>query len=194
VGRARSGTTLLQTMLDAHPSVIIPGESCVLMHLKNKYFHCRNWNNAIVDRFLADIHKDRKLHHFWKLDTDKIREKIYRIPESQRSFVLLCKLIYLSYPSLFDTKKVTLIGDKNPIYTLFIKDLIELFPDAKFIHLVRDFRANIVSNRESFSLKKNPTISQAWVYHKKKFDAVKAQDPDRFIKQRYEDFLNHTVK
>lgn len=187
VGRARSGTTLLQTMLDAHPSIIIPGESCILMHLKNKYFHCSHWSNATVDLFLNDILHEKKLKLFWNLDLQKIREQIFLIPEPSRNFMLLCKILYLNYPSIFKHDGVSLIGDKNPIYTLFIKDLLELFPTAKFIHLVRDYRANIVSNKEAFSLKDIATLAHAWKYHNKKVESARNTYSERFLLVRYED-------
>ena len=187
VGRARSGTTLLQTMLDAHPSVIVPGESCILMYLKNKYYRQRDWSNQQVDLFLSDVLKEKKLYRFWKLDINGIKEQIYAIPETARNFTLLCKLIYVNYPSLFGHTKVKIIGDKNPIYTLFIEDLIELFPDAKFIHIIRDFRDNIVSNREAFSLKNCAALAHAWKYHNAKVENAKLNYPERFIMLRYED-------
>lgn len=193
VGRARSGTTLLQTMLDAHPSVIIPSESSVLMNLKNKYYTCENWNNKKTDDFLNDIFKDRKLNQFWKLDKNKIKDQLYQIPESSRNYVLFCKIIYLNYSSLFGQKSIKLIGDKNPNYTLFIKDLIELFPEAKFIHIVRDYRANIASNRAIFSIKNIAVLAHSWKYHNLKIDAAKAEYPDRFTLLRYEDLVVNPV-
>lgn len=193
VGRARSGTTLLQTILDAHPSVIIPSESCVLMHLKNKYFRCSNWSNKTVDVFLNDILKERKLKLFWNLDIEKIKKQIHPIPESARSFVLLCKIVYTNYSSVFEQKDITLIGDKNPIYTLFIKDLIELFPEAKFIHIVRDFRANIVSNREVFSIKNIAVLAHSWKYHNKKVEVAKLRYPNKFLMLKYEDLAVNPV-
>ncbi|MCD6018321.1 MAG: sulfotransferase [Bacteroidetes bacterium] len=186
VGRARSGTTLLQTMLDAHPSVIVPSESCVLMHLKSKYFHNSDWSNSKVDTFLTDIFEEKKLKRFWAIDIEKIRQQIYEIPKALRNFTLLCKIVYINFHSLFGQDKISLIGDKNPIYTIFLNDLLELFPEAKFIHIIRDYRANVVSNREAFSLKNIATLAHAWKYHNQKVEKFKALHAERFLELKYE--------
>ncbi|MBP8033101.1 MAG: sulfotransferase [Bacteroidia bacterium] len=194
VGRARSGTTLLQTMLDAHPSIIVPGESCVLMHLKNKYFKYKIWNNTMVDVFLKDLFQERKLNQFWNLNIEKIRTQIYQIPSDKRTFPLLMKIIYINYPSIFEQNKIKQIGDKNPIYTLFIKELIEIYPEAKFIHIVRDYRANIVSNRDTFSLKNIATLAHAWIYHNEKVESIKKNIPNKFLLLKYEDLISQPIK
>lgn len=193
VGRARSGTTLLQTMLDSHPSLIVPGESCVLMHLKNKYYKCNRWNNETVDVFLEDIFEERKLSRFWNLNVEKIRTQIYQIPNNERTFTLLSKIVYINYPSIFEQNKIQQIGDKNPIYTLFIKDLIELYPAAKFIHIIRDYRANIVSNRDTFTLKNIATLAHAWKYHNKAVEKIKKSNLHKFLLLKYEDLVSQPV-
>lgn len=193
VGRARSGTTLLQTLLDSHPEVKVPGESCVLIHLKNKYFRCNNWSNNKVIKFLADVTLDKKLYQFWNLDFLKIKEQIFLIPIPARNFTLLCKILYLNYPSIFKHDKVLVLGDKNPIYTIFIDDLLELFPKAKFIHIIRDYRANIVSNRETFSLKNTATLAHAWKYNNLKVEEALAKYPEQFLLVKYEELAQNSI-
>ncbi|WP_103919423.1 sulfotransferase [Candidatus Venteria ishoeyi] len=41
IGRPRSGTTLLQSILDAHPNILIPGESPLIMRLYMRYGHLK---------------------------------------------------------------------------------------------------------------------------------------------------------
>jgi hypothetical protein len=194
VGRARSGTTLLQTLLDAHPSIIVPFESCIIMHLKSKYANCKNWNNNTIDHFLKDIFLERKLKQSWRLDVESIREQIYSIPPAERNYALLTKILYLNYPSVFEQSTIKLIGDKNPIYTLFIKDLIELFPNAKFLHIIRDYRANILSNKDAFSIKSIATLANAWGYHNNEVERMKQKDPKRFLMLKYEDLASSPMQ
>ena len=44
VGRPRSGTTLLMSLFDAHPNVIIPPECAMILNLFPKYRKLRNWD------------------------------------------------------------------------------------------------------------------------------------------------------
>ena len=49
LGRPRSGTTLLRTILDAHPNIVIPPENSYLIHLYFKYRHAGvKWESEIV--------------------------------------------------------------------------------------------------------------------------------------------------
>ncbi|MCF8423878.1 MAG: sulfotransferase [Bacteroidia bacterium] len=187
VGRARSGTTLLQTLLDAHPSIVIPSESCILLHLKNKYFTCANWDNKAIDTFIEDLLTEKKLRQSWKVDYRKLKNEILEIPLLQRNYILICKILYLNYLSIFNQQNISLIGDKNPIYGAFISDMLELFPQAKFIHIVRDYRANICSNRDVFSLKNIASLAHAWTYHNRKIEIAKTKIPHQFYTLKYEE-------
>ena len=187
VGRARSGTTLLQTLLDAHPSIVIPSESCILLHLKNKYFTCANWDNKTIDTFIEDLLTEKKLRQSWKVDYRKLKNEILEIPLLQRNYTLICKILYLNYLSIFNQQNISLIGDKNPIYGAFISDMLELFPQAKFIHIVRDYRANICSNRDVFSLKNIASLAHAWTFHNRKIEIAKTKIPHQFYTLKYEE-------
>ena len=57
----------------------------------------------------------------------------------QHDFQSFCKEV------LRQGKNINLIGDKNPSYSLFGNSLIESFPEAKFIWLIRDYRAQVNS-------------------------------------------------
>ncbi len=187
VGRARSGTTLLQTLLDAHPSIVIPSESCILLHLKNKYFTCTNWDDKTLDAFLEDLLTEKKLKQSWKVDYEKLKNEIVVVPQSQRNYTIICKILYLNYSSIFNQQNISLIGDKNPIYSAFISDMLELFPQAKFIHIVRDYRANVFSNKDVFSLKNIACLAHAWNYHNRKIEIAKTKIPHQFYTLKYEE-------
>lgn len=44
IGRGRSGTTLLQTIMDAHPTIITANESPFIINLKQKYSKINQWS------------------------------------------------------------------------------------------------------------------------------------------------------
>ena len=60
IGRPRSGTTLLQTLLDAHPNVIIPPESAVIKECYERFGKVIVWDDKRIQElihFLYEINK-----------------------------------------------------------------------------------------------------------------------------------------
>lgn len=194
VAAARSGTTLLRTILDAHPNVSIPPESKLIIHLKSKYNNSQNWNDERVKGFISDLLFDKKVMNHWQIDPEKLYNELLEIPEPQRSFTLFCKIIYLHQPSIFPKKEAVIIGDKNPVYSIFIEELLEIFPSAKFIHLIRDPRDVIVSNRKNFARNNVAVFSQYWKTYNRQINWVKKKYPQQFYTIRYEDLVNEPEK
>lgn len=190
VANGRSGTTMLQQILDAHNEVMIPIESRLIIHLKKKYFKLKNWSYSVIDEFIDDLYRDLKFSKYWMVNRDNLTVKIKSIPENKRNFKLICKVIYLSYPTPFEKKEIKIIGDKNPIYCLFLNDLIEIFPDAKFIHLVRDYHASITSAIKTFGFKNIPVVSHGWVLYNKFIEEKSHEYPNNFLLLRYEDLVS----
>jgi len=187
VAKGRSGTTLMQTILDANENVILPLESRLIVHLKKKYSGVTRWNAALLDEFITDLYKDKKFSRYWSVDPLQLRKSIDSFPVTELTFPVLCKLIYLSYPSPFPKGKITLLGDKNPIYSIFIRELTEVFPDAKFIHLVRDYRDNIVSNKKVFQRQSVAQLAQGWKAYNIFIEEAKKKNPGNFYTLKYEE-------
>jgi hypothetical protein len=142
VGAPRSGTTLLQYMMGSHPNVSIPtGES----------------------HFMIPIYRDREKFGNLKekYDVRKVLEAMYSInPEfldtdlqglrfdinslSNDLWSSGCDTIPKIFNELYSMNArgegKLRWGDKTPYYVLHMKTLKEMFPDAKFIHIIRDGR------------------------------------------------------
>ncbi|MEO6882735.1 MAG: sulfotransferase [Bacteroidia bacterium] len=189
LGKSRSGTTLLQTILDAHPNAMVPVESIFLVYLKKKYFRIKNWNENRVNQFINDLYKERKFRYFWNEDREKLRADLQAIPKNKISFALLCKYIYLNYSSVFTKENIQLIGDKNPVYPFFISDILEVFPDAKFIHLIRDYRDVIVSSREALTNRSAAYFAYEWRDVNERIEKEKAKHSSAFYTLKYEDLI-----
>ncbi|HVA98982.1 MAG TPA: sulfotransferase [Bacteroidia bacterium] len=189
VGIGRSGTTMLQSLLDANEEVILPLESSLIMYLKQKYFRTKNWSNKKIDELILDLHLDIKFKYLWKIDYEKLRNDLYKLPEKSRNFTLICRQIYLNYPSIFNKEKIKIIGDKNPKYSIFVKELLDIFPDAKFIHLVRDYRSNVASNKKTFNNNNVALLAHKWEMYNRNIEKQKAKKPTAFYTLKYEDFV-----
>jgi len=162
VSRGRSGSTLLQSILDSHSSICAPLESKFVLHLKSKYLHVKKWDEKVINTFLKDLYTNRKIRLFWNIDRNKL---ISLFSEYQiNSYADACKLVYLSFPSVHIKKNVTVIIDKNPAHSRFINELHTVYPKAKFIHLIRDPRATIHSQMKAFNRKSIYNLAELWVF------------------------------
>src|SRR5690554_6308474 len=74
VAKDRSGTTLLQTMLDSHPNICAPLESRFVLHLKSRYQHKVHWNDRLKARFTKDLFEEEKMVLLWELDMDALKQ------------------------------------------------------------------------------------------------------------------------
>ena len=194
VGRGRSGTTLLQNIIDANSHAVLARESKIIIHLKQKYSYIKSFTPKIIDELITDLYKDRFFELFWKVDAKKLAADLKSYPSEKLSFSIVCKIIYLHYTSFFEKDEILLIGDKNPAYSVFIPELLEVFPDAKFIHIIRDYRDNVVSNSKAFGEKSLGYLAYGWLIFNQKIDEIKHQRPNKFYTLRYEDLVETPEK
>jgi hypothetical protein len=137
VGIARSGTTLLRLMLDAHPELTIPPETHFLPRLFN---HFDRWVKEGIE---GDELRERALelitsHPRWgdiDLDPAPVRRRMadhdpLTAGDAARSF-------YEAYAAHVGKPRW---GDKSPPYTWKAKRIQRELPEAHFIHLIRDGR------------------------------------------------------
>jgi Sulfotransferase family len=138
VGCPRSGTTLLQRMLDAHPHLAIIDETRWIDRW------CRDRKGVMADGFVTGelISKLLAFPRFAQLGLG--RDELESLLERDHR---------LSYPrfvsELFDlygrSRGKSFVGDKTPRYVRSVMPLHELFPRARFVHLIRDGRGTSLS-------------------------------------------------
>ena len=178
-GCPRSGTTLVQNMLDSHPDVFGGPE---FLHLEDlirlRKILRRSISVGWIDLFCSHDDLD---HH-------------------------LRTLIQNLFLPLADRQGCTYMSEKSPMNVLVLSELVELFPEANFIHVIRDPRAIVSSMKDVCARAKQKqtdipyftaNISSSIAYtsrcFKAGFAAVK-KAPDKILTIVYESLVKDPEK
>ena len=140
----RSGSTLLRLMLDAHPDLAIPAET----HFR-KVFGGENAEGVVSvqkrDAICRELVKSPRWNDF-NLTADEFRRRLDRVPLGAPAAEAL-----LAFWRLYSEKRAKpRWGDKTPGHLKCVTKIANIFPQARFIHIVRDGRDVAASMRETW--------------------------------------------
>ena len=201
LGNPRSGTTMFRLMLTSHKNIMIPPECGFVVWLFPKFKHWHNnGDQSICRSFIQEVLKSRKFET-WQLTPEQLTAYISdRQPVSYTDAV---SAVYEAYGTL---KKRTFSrwGDKNNWYIDHITTLIEMFPRAYYVHIVRDGR-NVACSYMRLSQRKLDskyapqlpaaieTIAAEWRDNVNKIlTPFKRNKKTRFYEIRFEDIVLNT--
>jgi hypothetical protein len=183
IGYQRSGTTLIQALLGAHPNIAAPPET---------YFHFRV---ADQHEYFGDLADDENLSRALAealdpgfdlfadcgFDFDRLLERARTGP---RTYSALLDTIMSDFAERAGKRRWSEKSPGQPIHAAY-----DLFPDAQVVHIVRDPRDVIASSLEApWTDKDAAGLARDWrdfTLHtiRRGFEA----GPGRFLQIRYED-------
>nr|WP_202539123.1 sulfotransferase [Streptomyces sp. SID8379] len=136
VGCPRSGTTLLQLMLHAHPRIALPPETRFVLPAYRRRLGFGDLRERANRAGLAAWITRREATRFHELglDTAEVERRIVEAPPTLGSALGEVLRAYA------DEHGKVRWGDKRPAYALHVPEILRLFPDAQFVHVVRDGR------------------------------------------------------
>lgn len=186
IGRPRTGTTLLRSLFDAHPDVQIPWECQFVLNLYPEYGKVQQWTKFVLERFYKDLLEQWQFNA-WNIDHTKLQNDLYSL-QGQYTYTEVCETVYLNFISFYQKNDIKLIGDKNHGYTIYTDRLRKLYPDARFIYILRDYRDNYHSvTNVDFELPVISLVVYKWKYFYKKALEASQRHPESFYFLRYED-------
>jgi hypothetical protein len=132
LGVRRSGTTLLRVMLDRHSTLAIPDESYFIPQLADRH-------RGPVDpaTFVDDLRRLPTVRD-WGVAIGDVEARLR--PAMTPGAAI--GTVYLAYAAAQGKERW---GDKTPLYMQHLPTLERLFPDALYVHLIRDGRDAAVS-------------------------------------------------
>jgi hypothetical protein len=190
LGRGRSGTSLLTSMLNTSPSVSVAPEALFIMNTYNKYKN-KKWTRKNLHKFHQDLWLEARMLS-WSLNRDELLIWLYDC-EAEESFATVCMVVYARYAYEQGKQNHSLLVDKNPSNSLFVEKLVDIFPKAKFIILIRDYRDNVVSYQNvGFDCNDVAALSYRWKHYNEIVEKAAKKYPKRFLSLRYEDLVERT--
>lgn len=179
VGSARSGTTLLRLILNAHPEVAVPPES----RFVTEFWGGRDEVEAT--EFLARLGAHKRFQQ-WDLPIEAVRNEL-----GEQSRLPYAAAVEAPFRAWARVHGKTRWGDKTPRYVEHIPFLARLFPGSRFVHLIRDGRNVALSFADvPFGPKTAARAAALWADRVRAgYTAGRSLEPGRYMEIRYEDLV-----
>ena len=147
LGVRRSGTTLLRVMLDRNPELAVPDESYFIPQLAD-----RHAGKIDPDAFVDDLRRLPTLLE-WGVDARDVRRRL-------RPGMPVGDAIGAVFESYAAAQGKPRWGDKTPMYMRHLTLLERLFPEARYVHLIRDGRDAALS----FLQMPDGVVTKTWAH------------------------------
>lgn len=186
VGSPRSGTTLLQTMLAQAPNVNVPNETKFMNRIVNRERFLGPVESEAGWQRAVDAVLERNRVGEFSADEGALTARLLAPGERSHKRLLLDWLAECAAP-----KHVTHLGEKTPEHTRQALKLAKIFPDAKFVLILRDPRDVVLSQMKAFAHRPLLFSAVRWrVDQAYWFDtAVPALGPHRTMTIKYEELV-----
>ena len=195
VGAPRSGTTVLQYRLRNHPRISLPtGESHFFIPLYriqadygdlSQLANVRRVLQAMQDQSRDFLETDL---HGLTFDIDSLASALH----AQGRHTLPAIIAGIFEKNAQGEGKARW-GDKTPYYVMHLPKLIEWFPDAQIVHLIRDGRdvaLSLFGRQHDFYVYNSYFAAEYWESYVEKGHAQGRQlAPYQYLELRYEDLL-----
>ena len=190
VGTSRSGSTLLQSMLNSHSNITIPPET--------HFFHSSKGIHKKYSKAACEKRFRKKLIEFWcrkKTRLGDLQLCENRLKENAENLEIHTPIdLYNLHLTLYrKIRGKNIIGEKTPKHILHTEDILRAFPKAKIISLFRDPRA--VAHSEKCVKFGSPSVfitSKRWRKYVKMHYQLKRELPDdQYQMLRYCDLIKN---
>jgi hypothetical protein len=134
VGCGRSGTSLLRAIFDSHPEMNVPRDTYFILGLASKRRRYERPEGFDVHAFVEDLTSGYDFTR-WPVPFEEIADDLrahppQNYPDAIRQVFRVCA----------HKQGKTRYGNKSPVHVRAIGDIAELFPEARFVHIIRDGR------------------------------------------------------
>jgi len=208
IGAGRSGNTLLRRLLTAHSGVHIPPETFVLGDCIDKWKrHGKhlNWPD-LVRLILAQFEFHPEFETF-EIKLEPLVNRLAHVPRRDRNLAFVLDAFY-RYHGEAHGIRVARWGDKTPLNALdesrlngdasrlgvgvprTLEKLLDVFPDAQFVHIVRDGCDVVYSSMRGGFFGTVQAAAERWLHMVRQCKNFVDRHPDRSMELRYEALIS----
>ena len=145
VGVQRSGTTLLRSILNTHPQISIGYECAFYRRLYDTYAAGVPCDERI-DVFVDDLFAVKRFEH-WGLDRDCVTRTLRSAGLPVLSYAdAVRRIVFLFHET--NKPEALYAGVKNPHGIYHLDFILDLFPDVRILHIIRDPRGILASEKK----------------------------------------------
>jgi len=192
VGTSRSGSTLLQSMLNMHSNITIPPETHFFHSFENITNQFSNGENA----YQAD-----EIINYWYDNKTRIRDLNLSRNEIKKHALQLNLSspfeLYNLHLTLYRLQRnKAIVGEKTPKHIRHVDTILQLYPKAKIIALFRDPRAT--ANSEINAQFGSPSVmvsTRRWREYVKIHNQLYENLPEtKYLMLQYRDIVEEPTK
>lgn len=199
LGVERSGTSILNKKLNEYRQIHCLPEVNFLLFFLSTYKHLNKFTNDDINILFSQIELYASSHPWigWSFNITEVKNKILQplFLNSIKSYEELCKVIFKEFNVVgADKKNASILIDKNPSYIFYINEINQYFKKSKFIFIVRDCRAVVLSHKESVVGNETPDIlhnSYKWKKNNETMYNFYSRNKEKCLLISYEDFVLH---
>jgi hypothetical protein len=191
IGSGRSGTTVLRSMLVAGGEVAVPPESFVLPEVIALYkvYGFLPWEQ-VVKLVIGSFEAHPLYASDWGIDLAPVHREAAALAPARRNLATIIDLIYRHFMREKEGKELRW-GDKTPYNAVALPEILEVFPNAQFLHILRDGRDCVSSGLDARIRRDIESAASRWLRDVAACRAFgEALDSARFLEIRYENLVH----
>jgi hypothetical protein len=187
VGSGRSGTTLFRNVFDSHSQLAMTHEAHFVLPMALRRTRWQVADGFDVNSFVADLYENS---NFVRQGIERSDVNAALDAAHPATFPDAVRAVFAVYAAHHGKP---LYGDKTPGYVTHLGLLGDLFPEARFVHIIRDGRdvAMAYLDRDEWG---PSSMADAALYWKSRVSrgraAGRALGSDRYHEVRYEDMVD----
>ncbi|MCO5231713.1 MAG: sulfotransferase [Chitinophagales bacterium] len=151
VGNSRSGTTMMLRILNNHPDIFVLNELHFFEQLWSSSDKDKTLTKNGAETLIAKLFYIQQEGYTGEMDENKYKAEANTFISNLTDTPLIPHILYYEFMNLTTRRESKIIPcEKTPQNVFYIQEILELFPQAKIINMVRDPRAILLSQKRKW--------------------------------------------